>query len=1182
MAQNTGFRKMVFIGLGGSGGKTLRFLKRDINRWLDENGWDGDIPVGWQFLQIDSPTVQDGAELIAAPMLPDEEYVGLIGPNMTFDQIDSILMGKKDGVNLEFASIRVNPSGLKQDVHTGAGMYRAIGGTIGAGYLDSIYGHLKSCFDRVNQADSQASLSGLYQVVHGVQPTANEDKPLVVVISSLAGGTGAGLVNYVCDLLRELTYDHTFGLLFTPEVFESVVPADGGILPNGLAAMCEIMNGHWYHGRSGAGLTKIKQKESQLMARAKASGPIDSSGPAFPFLIGARNSSGISYASDVQLFEVVGAALTSWTTDIKVQSKLVGYTQSNWVARASQASVTQENVIVNQGDVNSNEPGTNPFSALGFARVSVGNRYFKSYAAERIARDAFEFIRHNHVSGHYAKSLKANQPNITPDELIQKQCDFYFPAFLAECKLDQTRTQDIDNDFFPSDADWHPVFHECTDFAKNLVSLSGNHKPSDWLAEINSAVEEAARLFDERIKQKLEGNILTWLNSTPELLVKVVSRNIGRYGLPVTSALLKRLIDEINHQSDGIIRSLKKDIEGYTRDKNPSTWTDKALAVFNHPTRAVPNGEVVEIALDTAMQGAICGSWITIKEIAVELLGAFANEFLEPLIGSIQTAVYKADNEDGDSGNWPNWPKLGEEGSLSPNSTPPLSEYTVLLPEEFPTLFDDLLKKTVGGSSTMIQQHHEKVRNEVLSGEFIEQFAPSSQSMREKFENLRSIIQTGRWIPRVNFQIENYPGPSIATFNINFASEEILARSKEWLNKPGSAFKAVIDADLRTFTAATPDVVQNADSEQLYEKRRAAFLKAFESAINASKPLVRMNDELMNKLLGPGHPLLDYDVSTLPFAQHPLKDAVKNRLQAELNRLPTAKDAEDYFSAASKTKHIDIVSSLYGAYPVLVMQSLLEPIGKSWKSISEPLKRQEFWNKRRSRSLEEFIPAPQEHIRCMLRGWYLGTMLGLIGKVNGQNKYSIATRMSNQPAGYKDFPEFFLTNSSEWGDNASLVLEALGLAFVDVGIQRSLEPLAAYVNLLDLGRSGFGNNNKINSYGTAADFLVNWVQSGEMPRESSNGQRVFEQKFEIKLKGLSDSSRPEDRRDALLLELRNLDKRYAKEFDAYKEQVDSNINVLSDPPLWVSMRELISSALQQLIEAVIEIDLNQDNPADGY
>jgi hypothetical protein len=309
---------------------------------------------------------------------------------------------------------------------------------------------------------------------------------------------------------------------------------------------------------------------------------------------------------------------------------------------------------------------------------------------------------------------------------------------------------------------------------------------------------------------------------------------------------------------------------------------------------------------------------------------------------------------------------------------------------------------------------------------------------------------------------------------------------------------------------------------------------------------------------------------------------VKNRLQAELNRLPTAKDAEDYFSAASKTKHIDIVSSLYGAYPVLVMQSLLEPIGKSWKSISEPLKRQEFWNKRRSRSLEEFIPAPQEHIRCMLRGWYLGQMLGLIGKVNDQNKFSIATRMSNQPAGYKEFPEFFLSNSDEWGDFAALVLETLGIAYVDVGIQKSLEPLAAYVNLLDLGRSGDGKGNGINNYGTASDFLVKWVQSGEMPRESSIGQRVFEQNFPVKVKGLSASSGPEDRRAALLLELRNLDEKYDRKFEEYKEQLDSNINVLSTPPLWVSMRELIHSALQQLIAAVIEIDLNQDNPADGY
>jgi len=31
----TAYRRMIFVGLGGSGGKTLRFLKRDINRWFN-------------------------------------------------------------------------------------------------------------------------------------------------------------------------------------------------------------------------------------------------------------------------------------------------------------------------------------------------------------------------------------------------------------------------------------------------------------------------------------------------------------------------------------------------------------------------------------------------------------------------------------------------------------------------------------------------------------------------------------------------------------------------------------------------------------------------------------------------------------------------------------------------------------------------------------------------------------------------------------------------------------------------------------------------------------------------------------------------------------------------------------------------------------------------------------------
>jgi hypothetical protein len=60
---------MLLIGLGGSGGKTLRFLKRDLRRWLAQPSrvnpdqyWTGGIPDGWQLLGVTAATSStDGA-----------------------------------------------------------------------------------------------------------------------------------------------------------------------------------------------------------------------------------------------------------------------------------------------------------------------------------------------------------------------------------------------------------------------------------------------------------------------------------------------------------------------------------------------------------------------------------------------------------------------------------------------------------------------------------------------------------------------------------------------------------------------------------------------------------------------------------------------------------------------------------------------------------------------------------------------------------------------------------------------------------------------------------------------------------------------------------------------------------------------------------------------------------------
>ena len=57
------YSRFLFVGLGGSGGKTLRFLKNQIERWLEKNGQPIKIPDSWQFLHIDTPDHADGQEI---------------------------------------------------------------------------------------------------------------------------------------------------------------------------------------------------------------------------------------------------------------------------------------------------------------------------------------------------------------------------------------------------------------------------------------------------------------------------------------------------------------------------------------------------------------------------------------------------------------------------------------------------------------------------------------------------------------------------------------------------------------------------------------------------------------------------------------------------------------------------------------------------------------------------------------------------------------------------------------------------------------------------------------------------------------------------------------------------------------------------------------------------------------
>ena len=263
------YRRMLFIGLGGSGGKTLRCLKRDLREWLDDQGWTGPFPSGWQFVHIDTPPVPDGLRP-GGGSLDDTEYLGLVGAGTQFSAISNIV-GAIPEINKELMGWRVDPAALAVPVTMGAGQFRAIGRTIAMGYASAIKSRLSQSISSLNNPAASAELNTLYaRATNNPAPSSAPVPPIAVVVSSLAGGTGAGLLIDVCDTLRALEPSwgsESIALLYTPEVFLGLGNAAvGGVQPNSLAAISEVLNGYWWHG--GVQKTQVPYKDLAALKNA--------------------------------------------------------------------------------------------------------------------------------------------------------------------------------------------------------------------------------------------------------------------------------------------------------------------------------------------------------------------------------------------------------------------------------------------------------------------------------------------------------------------------------------------------------------------------------------------------------------------------------------------------------------------------------------------------------------------------------------------------------------------------------------------------------------------------------------------------------------------------------------------------------------------------------------------------
>ena len=1192
------YRRMVFVGLGGSGGKTLRFLKRDLRHWLDNQGWPQgrEIPAGFQFLHIDTPTVQDGRTTTGADMLPDREYVGLVGSDVSYGQVSNQL-DNRVGIKEEFAGWRVPPEMVTVPITTGAGAYRAIGRTIALAYMDQIHAALSSLVDRASSPDSIAELNELWAVTHeGRYPTGSAAEPAVVVISSLAGGTGAGLLLDVFDVLRSLrpTWgDKSFGILYTPEVFHSIGgKMMGGVQPNSLAAVSELLNGHYWHGVPGGLVvqdepTEVGPKEPKVLSDAGVIASLTRTGPAYPFLVGSRNAANISFETDKKVFETIGGALLAWCVDPIVQDRLIAQTMSNW-RDASVKNLSTQDLLINRGA--QEEVALPAFNALGCARVSVGTRFLERYSAQRLARDAASYIARFHMESAEAQAVMVEFQTSQPSELARILAERYFTWFVRRCQLDE-KGLDINqvlDAIRPEQVT--SLYLAAKSQALGLVDI-GKAPAEKWVDAICGAIRQSTTQYQQDYRPLLDERVKTWVKSIQKTVIESVEESTARYGLAVTVELLDQLNRYISDPLNGVATELMGENEhgSYSHYSSESEWSNQVRTALSgiKGNLTLQTSSQIEDAIEQGLTYSCYFAEAELREVVSPLLLQFAHGFIQPLRRTLADSYVLLEREIGDLSGWPTW----SDGLPGPDCTPPDSEYTLIKPENFSAVFLETLARTVTNAeieADQKEQHRSEVRTQVLSGAFLremEEYAKENMSLARASQ---AIQVSQPWNPGMLIIRDQSAPKSDLQVQVRFDPESLESRARLWLRRDNTPFNDLLSSKLRRYTGEDGVFEKNAHvSEVEFADRRQQFLAQMTRAISASAPLVGLDTNLMASI----HEERPFSrqFSQLPFNGHPLEQDVINLIRPHV----TSDGSEDILIAQQylineDVESIQIISTLNGAHHPFLFKSLLEPVAQRWNTVkTKPETVAQFWSMRRARLLGEAIPAPQEHIIAMIRGWFTGRLLGLIDVPrNGEQR---ETRIS-QPWSLEDspaaFPYPFLTSLSgiSAGDELFAVLEALSLAFVEVSQTDRLLPLRPYIMLRNMG-SMMDGSLRVLAYERPNPLLESWISTGRVSVSFNTENGEVRQKTDTILRrGLTSElhkrwadvseTDPATRKAAVIDLLEDVRTQYSNELSTYLDKSSLNRRQLNSPPYWPSIRttssspNLISRALASLLLGV--------------
>jgi hypothetical protein len=1008
---------MLFVGVGGSGGNTVRAIREILDERIRALKWKGDFPQCWQTLWIDTIATQ-GRGGFPAPILPADSYLGLVPGQVNYETVRDQIINSIPASSRNSVLSGWLPKASPVPISKGAGQYRALGRTIGISQLANINNFLTDAHNRLtsNQASrDNTALNQLFNI-----PVTGKPHTTVYVISSMAGGSGSGLFQDVAQLIKSVNpkldeFMHV--LLYGADVFSLNIPENmlRGINGNTLGALSETVNGVWRE--------KLTDASSSLF---EGVGRVPSGyryGGKHHWLIGAKNNEGNALGANTkEIYYSVGSSLASLTTSPETQQWLDEFVVVN--VFPGSADVGDRTEIKDSED----SMHYQPFAAMGFSRISLGMDRFVEYGAECITRSAVE------------KLLWPDFEPVSKDQSMNRnvqidtRADQLWTGFLDDSGLRERNPDNAVLDALKGQDSFYANFaNECI---ANAAGRDSSLDPSTWEQRIMNYFNANRVKLLTAEKPSVFESVQNWTQEIQKRVLAATAGVVVSGGLYVTVELLKKLRKEVEFL---IKTELPSDAE---QKKNLTDEIRGRVLQFLSSGKAKIERKDQEIqkVQDTVKKGISFLGEVDRIMIAIELLADLDENFLVPLLKKLtdeidNLKVERSKEEEYGFSSFSEFP-TSDRAPVQERFAPPNTDQTLINYKEFPKSLREWSQAALEPEAQGAWEL--RMTERALLGIA---FDKSGDGAEQKLIEARPA-----WQPKNSNYRASVGNAQKASFGVYANIGDIYERAKNMINLHAGSLSNQVNMGIRPYLENLTDASEK-------KARQEDFEKKFISALGYSKPMVEENMDVLS-LVHPTAKVGTYALfSTIPLENTALQDEIYRWVKQDPR--VEVKLGADTFSSSESIRDISIFSTTKGARNPVVFNSLMAPIYRDWVSrTTDRDERIKFYQIRRTKPAPESIPVAEKVLKKMFLGWLALSFTGLRKvedtDLNKGRKVSVYSYKEKQ---WVDFPLPLLGLKKEPSpsDTFPAVLNSLSIALLQVNATASLNPLFAHHTLMNAG-----------------------------------------------------------------------------------------------------------------------------------